>query len=73
MGKRAPSANYDYFVKTNTSAYRDEWLAIAGAKIVAHGKDAQKVYAAAKKRAGDHAISLAKTPKEQMLVLRFSR
>lgn len=66
-------SNYDYFVRMDTSRYKGEWVAIAGKKVVAHGKDAEKVYKEAKKRykAGD--ISLAKAPNEQMLILRFCR
>lgn len=66
------SSNYDFFVKTDTSKYTGEWIAIAGKKIIAHGKDAEKVYLKAKKKAPDKNISLAKAPAEQMLVLKFS-
>ena len=66
------TANYDFFVKTDTSKYTGEWIAIAGKKIVAHGKDAEKVYKSAKKKAPGKNISLAKAPDEQMLVLKFS-
>lgn len=66
------SANYDYFVKTDTSKYSGEWIALADRKVIAHGKDAQEVYAQAQKNAKGKDISLAKTPDQQMLVLRFS-
>lgn len=63
--------NYDYFIKLDTSAYKGEWVAIAGNKVVSHGKDAQVVYNGAKKKYHPAKISLAKVPDEQILVLRF--
>lgn len=66
------SPNYDFFLKMDTSKYKGEWVAISGNKVVAHGKDAQKVYANAKKKVPIKDISLAKAPEEQMLVLTFS-
>ena len=65
-------SNYDYFIKTDTTAYKGQWVAIADQKVVAHGKDAQNVYRHALKLAGGKHISLAKAPDEQMLVLKFS-
>lgn len=70
--KKALSPNYDFFLKTDTSKYKGEWIAIAKNKVLAHGKDAQKVYKSAKKKAPKSDVSLAKTPDEQMLVLTFS-
>lgn len=64
------SPNYDFFIRTDTSRYKGEWIAIAGDKVVAHGPDAQKVYEAAQKKTLKP-ISLAKAPDEQMLVLSF--
>lgn len=73
MKKQTPiSTNYNFFLKTDTSKYKGEWVAIAKNKVVAHGKDAQKVYQIAKKKAPNKEISLAKTPDEQMLILAFS-
>ncbi len=65
------SSNYDFFLKMDTSGYKGEWVAITKNKVVAHGKDAQKVYQEAKKKIPNRDISLAKTPEEQMLVLKF--
>lgn len=71
--KTLTKTNYEFFVKTDTSKYRGEWLAIAKNKIIAHGPDAQSVYKTAKKKVPESQISLAKTPEEQMLVLKFFR
>ncbi len=67
-----PSSNYNFFLQTDTSKYKGEWIAIAKNKVIAHGKDAQEVYRSAKKKAPKSDISLAKTPDEQMLILTFS-
>lgn len=71
MSKKLLSQNYNFFLKVDTSRYKGEWIAIAGRKIVAHGKDAQEVYKTAKKKAPTKDISLAKAPDEQMLILNF--
>ena len=70
--KKSLLSNYDFFLKTDTSKYKGEWIAIAKNRVVAHGKDAQKVYQSAKKKVSKTNISLAKTPDEQMLILKFS-
>lgn len=72
LQKKTPSANYDFFLKTDTSKYKGEWIAIGKNKVLAHGKDAQEVYKSAKKKAPKTIISLAKAPDEQVLVLTFS-
>lgn len=69
--KKAKS-NYEYFVSKNTSGYRGEWVAISDSKIVAHGRSAQAVYKRAKKLKLSQAISLAKVPKEQLMILKIS-
>lgn len=66
---KKPSSNYDFFIKADTSPYKGEWIAIAGKKIVAHGKDAETVYKSAQRKTHLKNISLAKAPDEQMLVL----
>ena len=70
--KKIGPSNYDFFLKTDTSKYKGEWIAIAKNKVIAHGKDAQEVYKIAKKKSPKNDVSLAKTPDEQMLVLTFS-
>lgn len=64
-------SNYDYFIRADTSAYKGEWIAISGKKIITHGKDAQEVYKKAKQKNPASNISLAKVPDEQILVLRL--
>lgn len=69
MIKQTPSSNYDFYIKANTAPYKGEWIAIAQKKIIAHGKDAQKVYKEANKKFKNEEISLAKVPEEQTLIL----
>lgn len=68
MGPKKLS-NYEFFLHTDTSAYKGEWIAISGDKIIAHGDDAQKVYNIAKQKHPQANISLAKVPEDQALVL----
>lgn len=70
--QKAPSTNYEFFIKTNTSTYQGEWVAISGKKIVSHGKDAGKVYNQAKQKYPKKEISLAKIPEEQTLILKIT-
>lgn len=65
-------SNYDYFIKTDTSGYQGEWIAIAGQKIVAHGKDAEIVYKSARRKNPGLQVSLAKVPDAQVMILSFS-
>lgn len=67
--KRQKFTNYDYFIKTDTSAYQGEWIAIAKQKIAGHGKDAELVYQKAREKYKPSEISLAKIPDREMLVL----
>lgn len=69
MKSSKQSSNYEYFLKVNTAPYKGEWVAITQSKIVAHGRDAQKVYKQAKKKVPVGEVSLAKVPSEQVLVL----
>lgn len=73
MSKKAKRlSNYEFFIKTNTSRYKGEWIAIVNEKVIAHGKDAEKVYKSAQRKIRSKDISLAKIPEEQMLILKIS-
>lgn len=63
------SSNYDFYIKSKEKGrYRGQWIAIADRKILAHGKDAEKVYRFASKKTTNQ-ISLAKVPKAQTIIL----
>lgn len=68
-----PTPNYDFFLKADSSAFKGQWIALSGKKILAHGKDAQEVYQEAQRKYPKQHISLAKAPDEEMLILRFVR
>jgi len=68
---KSGSTNYDFYIKTDTSAYKGQWIAIARKKIIAHGKDAERVYKQASKKFKNEEISLAKVPEEQTLILKL--
>lgn len=65
---KTPNSNYNFYIKTDTSNYKGEWIAIAKKRIVAHGKDAQVVYKKAAQKYKNNDISLAKIPEEQTLI-----
>jgi len=71
--KNRPSENYLFYIKTDTSTFKGEWIAIAKKKIVAHGKDAEEVYNQANKKYKNNEISLAKVPEEQTLILKLTK
>jgi ABC-type enterochelin transport system ATPase subunit len=60
--------NYNYFIKTDTSEYSGEWIAIANKQVIAHGKSAEMVYQKALKKFSNEEISLAKIPEDEVLV-----
>lgn len=68
---KKPTSNYDFYIQTDTSNYKGEWIAIAKKRIVAHGKDAQIVYKKATQKFKNNDISLAKIPEEQTLILKL--
>lgn len=71
--KQNSSPNYEFFIKTDTSSYKGEWIAMSDKKIVSHGNDASEVYKQAKQKYPRKEISLAKVPEEQTLILKISQ
>lgn len=63
------SKNYEWYVKTDTSKYAGKWIAIVNQKVVASGKDAQKVYRRAREKYPRGRPSLAKVPTKGILIL----
>lgn len=63
-------SDYEWFLKADLSRYKGKYVAIAGKKVVAAGKNAKAVYnKAIKKLPKDVRPQLAKIPKENVLVL----
>lgn len=72
--KKIPAKNsYDFYIKSDTSAYHGEWIAFTKSGVVSHGLDAQKVYNQALRRTKTADVALAKVPEEQILVLKLSK
>jgi hypothetical protein len=67
--KFVKQSNYDFFISTDTSKYKGEWIAIGNKRIVSHGRDAEIVYNNAKRKFPNTPISLAKVPEKHMMVL----
>ena len=56
----------------NREQYSGQWVAILGSKLIAHGKDIEKVYAAAMKIAKDGTplfVDIPPKDEEQTLIL----
>lgn len=62
-------SDYDWFIETDLSRYRGEYVAIANKKVVSSGYDAKKVYEKAAKKVPQSKIALAKIPSEDVMIL----
>lgn len=62
-------SNYDAYLRENLEPYLGEWIAICDEKIVAHGKDVEKVYAKAKATHPRKRPLLALVPGEEEMIL----
>ncbi len=71
MKKMKVDQNHDYFARADLSAYQNQWVAISGKKVVAHGNNVKIVYEAARKKKPRAEISLAKVLSEKPLILSF--
>lgn len=66
MQKKDP--NYDYFIKADLTEYENEWVAISGSKVVAHGKKANLVYKKAREKKPRAKINLAKVLSKKPMI-----
>lgn len=67
------SANYNFYLKLDTSKYKaGEWIAMAKNRVFAHGEEADKVYKEAVKKAQTDDVALAKIPQAGMMILVIS-
>lgn len=71
MKKINPSSNYEYFLRTDTTAYKGKWIAIAKKKIAAVSLRADEAFKLARKKYPKSEISLAKVPQQEALVLKI--
>ena len=60
---------FEFFVKTDISKYRGQYVAIVGDKVVASGENAKKVLEEAARMFPGKTPLLAKIPREEALIL----
>lgn len=63
--------DFQFFLKTNLDRYKGEYLAISGGQVVAHGDNASEVMKEALRKCPDKTPTLAKLPKDEILILGF--
>ncbi len=69
MGRMAMQEAHEYYLKADLTSYMDEWVAILGNAIVAHGKNAKDVYQAAEKNYNAREILFVKVPGKTAMIL----
>lgn len=60
--------NYQFFMKTNIDSYIGKWIAVCNEKIVAHGKDAKKVFKEAKEKCPKERPLLTRVPDKETMI-----
>jgi len=60
--------NYQFFMKENIDSYIGEWIAIAGQKIIAHGKDLKKVFKEAKEKNPKDRPMITRVPDKETMI-----
>ena len=63
------SPEFDFFVHNPLTKYEGRYVAILGRKVIASGKSAKEVWSEAKKRYPKSLPTIAKIPKEEILVM----
>lgn len=63
------NSNFDALLDQNLEQYSNKWVAVAGKKIIASGKNFKKVYEEAKKKAPKEEILVGKVPGKEVLTL----
>ncbi len=61
--------SYSYFLKADVKSYVGEWIAIVDNQIIAHGKDAKKVYDEAVKKSGGKRPLITRIPDKETMIL----
>lgn len=67
--KDITDVDLEWFSQVDLREYANEYVAIAGKSVVAHGDDPEKVYQEAKGRINTEAIHLFKVPSADIMVL----
>jgi len=66
---QANQENYEYFLRLNVENYLDEWIAIVGGEVVAHGRNVKEVYEEAKKNYPGRRPLISKVPSKKAMIL----
>lgn len=61
--------NYAFFLKADLGAYVDQWVAIVDGRVVAHGKNAKKVFDEAQSSFPGKPPLLARVPGTATMIL----
>lgn len=64
-----PSKDYKWFLKADTSKYKNKYIAIIDEKIVAFGENAKVVWKKAKEKYPNKEPLMAKIPEDEILIL----
>jgi hypothetical protein len=62
--------DYDWFVKTDLSEYKGEYVIIQGEKVVLHGRDLTEMLAEFRKKYPKEVPKIARVPDEETLIMR---
>lgn len=66
---KAPSVEFDFFIRADLARFAGQYIAIVGQKVVASGPNAQTVWRQAKRRFPSSTPTIGKLPRAETLVL----
>lgn len=61
------NSEFNYFVNSDFSAYKGQYVALLDKKVIASGENAKEVWRTALKRSAGKLPTLAKLPQEEVL------
>ncbi len=67
--KQTPSPEFDFFLHGSLDRYEGKYIAILGKKVVSSGMSAKAVWEKARKKYPKAIPTIAKVPKQEILVL----
>lgn len=67
--KTSVSPEFDFFIHTPLTQYEGKYIAIVGKKVISSGISAKKVWEQAKKKYPRSLPTIAKIPKNEVLIL----
>lgn len=67
------SKEFDFFVHNPLTKYKGLYVALIGNKVIASGDSAKEVWEKALKKSSSNLPTIAKLPKEEVLILYFQK